>query len=115
LVGQDGTAYAGLEMLWTGQGSASIAVTATQGVADRVYNMLDAALDDLNGTLSKGRQTLGERNTDYQAEIERIEVRAERYRQQLVERFAAMETALAIAKSMMAQVQASVDAFSQGS
>lgn len=115
LVGRDGTAYEGLEMIWTGQGSASIGVTATQGVADRVYNMLDSALDDLHGTLSKGRQALGERNTDYRAEIEQIEARAERYRQQLVERFSAMETALSIAKSMLEQVRAQVGAFSQGS
>jgi flagellar hook-associated protein 2 len=113
LSGRDGTAYAGLEMIWTGQGNASIGVTATQGVADRVYNMLDSALDDLDGTLSQGRQALGERNTAYRAEIDRIEVRAERYRQQLVERFGAMETALAIAKSMMDQLRASVAAFSQ--
>jgi flagellar hook-associated protein 2 len=93
-------------MLWTGHGNATIGVTATQDVADRVYNMLEAALDDLDGTLSKGRQALGERNTDYRAEIERIEVRAERYRQQLVERFSAMETALSIAKSMLEQVWA---------
>lgn len=114
LVGREGTAYEGLEMLWVGRGDATVGVTATQGVADRVYNMLEAALDDVDGSLSKGRQDLGERNTDYRAEIDRIEARSERYRQQLVERFGAMETALAIAKSMLEQVRAQVSAFSQG-
>lgn len=113
LVGRDGTAYAGLELLWTGRGSATIDVTATQGVADRLHNLLEAALDDVDGTLTRATENLGERSTDHRAEIERIEARAERYRQQLIERFGAMEAALAVAKSMLEQVRASVAAYSQ--
>lgn len=113
LVGRAGTAYAGLEMLWTGQGSATIAVTATQGVADRLYNFLEGAVDEVQGTLTQAVDDLGERNADYRAEIEQIEARAARYREQLIERFGAMETALALARSMLEQVRAQVDAFSQ--
>jgi flagellar hook-associated protein 2 len=69
-------------------------------VADRLYNLLDAAADDLNGSLTRASDDLGQRNADYRTEIGRVGERAERYRQQLVERFGAMETALSIAKSM---------------
>jgi flagellar hook-associated protein 2 len=113
LTGRAGTAYAGLQMLWVGRGSATIDVTATQGVADRLYNILDAAADDLNGSLTRATDDLGQRNVDYRAEIDRIGERAERYRQRLIERFGAMETALSLAKSMLQQVQVSIAAFSR--
>jgi flagellar hook-associated protein 2 len=113
LKGRSGTAYAGLEMLWTGQGSASIDVTATQGIADRLYNFLDGAVDEFQGTLTQAADDLEQRNSSYQTEIEQIEVRTERYREQLIERFGAMETALSLAKSMLEQVRAQMSAFSQ--
>jgi flagellar hook-associated protein 2 len=113
LTGRAGTAYAGLQMLWVGRGGASIDVTATQGVADRLYNILDAAADDLNGSLTRAADDLAQRNVDYRAEIGRIGERAERYRQRLIERFGAMETALSLAKSMLQQVQVSIAAFSR--
>jgi len=43
ITGRDGTAYEGLVLLWSGTGSTSITATATQGIADRLYNTLDAA------------------------------------------------------------------------
>lgn len=115
LTGRAGTAYAGLELLWTGKGSTNIDVTATQGVADRLYNLIDGAVDEFQGMLTKAVDDLGERNTDYRAEIEQVETRAERYRQQLIERFGAMETALSLSKAMLEQIRVSVAAYTQGS
>lgn len=111
--GRAGTAYAGLEMIWTGRGNDTIDVTATQGVADKLYNLIGQATDEFEGTLTRAADDVSQRNSDYRAEIEKIEARAERYREQLVERFGAMEAALSLAKAMLDQVRATVAAFSQ--
>jgi flagellar hook-associated protein 2 len=113
IVDRDGTAYAGLQMLWTGRGSIVINVTATQGVADKLYNVLEGMTDDFNGTSTKAVDDLAQRNTAYQSEIERIDASVERYRQQLIDRFGTMETALSLAKAMLDQVRATVAAYDQ--
>jgi hypothetical protein len=46
-------------------------------------------------------------------QIERIEARALQARQLLIERFAAMETALSLANTMLTQVRAQMDAINQ--
>jgi flagellar hook-associated protein 2 len=102
-------------MLWTGRGTTDIEVTATQGVADKLYGLLDGLTDEFKGSLTEVVEDLAQRNTDYQAEIERIDAGVERYRQQLIDRFGAMETALSLAKSMLEQVRATVAAYSQDS
>lgn len=106
LIGPQGSAYAGLEMIWAGRGTETITVEATQGVADKLFNLLDETVDVDNGTLRKASDTLTDRNTDYAAEIERVDQRVERYREQLYLKFQAMETAMSLAQSMLEQVKA---------
>jgi hypothetical protein len=60
--------------------------------------------------LSRADSALTDATGRYRKEIVRIDQRVEDYRAQLVERFAAMEAALALAKSMLQQVQAAADA-----
>lgn len=108
--GVDGTAYEGLEFIWTGSGSTSINVTATQGVAEKLYNYIDGVIDDVDGTLTSASDALEDANTEFTDEIAFIEERAETFRQSLIERFAAMEAALALADSMLQQVRAQTDA-----
>ena len=111
--GADGTAFAGLEMVWTGHGSTSIDVSATQGVADKLYNYIGGVTDEFQGSLTKASDDLGQRDTDYQTEIDRINQQADSYRQQLVDKYAAMETALSLANSMLEQVKATVAGWTQ--
>lgn len=93
-------------MIWVGKGSESIDVTATQGVADRIFNNLDRVLGDGDGSLTKVADALDRQSADFQKEIGRIDERADRLREQLVAKFTALEAAMATAKALLDQVKA---------
>ena len=112
--GAAGTAYEGLELIWIGSGSASIDVTATQGLADRAFNYLDEVLDKVDGSIAGAVGDLEGRNTDYQSQMERIEARATEERERLIQRFTQMETAMSLAQTMMDQIRAQMDAWAGG-
>jgi len=113
--GADGTAYEGLELLWVGEGSQSIDVKATQGVADRVYNSLSEELDPNAGAIARTLEDLEDRNGRHERQIERIEDRALTHRDRLIEKFTAMEAALSTANAAIEQIRAQVDAWSSNS
>jgi flagellar hook-associated protein 2 len=108
--GADGTPFEGLEFLWTGQGSTVIDVEVSQGIADRVFNFVGPATDTLNGSITQAIDSLKDINGNYSQQIERIEERAFRARELLLERFTAMEAAMSLANTMLAQIRAQIDA-----
>ncbi|MEK0083383.1 flagellar filament capping protein FliD [Benzoatithermus flavus] len=108
--GRAGTAYEGLELVWVGKGSTSIDVRISTGVADRLFNALDDALDELDGPIGHAIADLAATNEAYRKQIAAIDQRAEAMRARLVARYSAMETALSLAETMMRQVQAQMDA-----
>jgi flagellar hook-associated protein 2 len=110
ITGADGTAYEGLKLIWAGQGDASIGMQVSQGVADRLHNALDEALDLFDGPVQRAIDGLGEANRGYAEQVERIEARAAAARERLIERFTAMEAALSVANAMLAQVRTQMDA-----
>ena len=86
--GAPGTAYEGLKLIWTGQGSATIDLAVSQGLADQLYNAIDEALDRSTAR-SSGRSTeIETTNEGFARQIERIEERASRARELLIERLA---------------------------
>ena len=108
--GKDGTDHEGLELLWAGSGSTSIEVGVSQGIADKLFNFLDQNLDPFEGSLQTAIDGLEDQNDSYTVQIARIDERAERARDHLVERFAAMEAALSIANTLLSQIRTQVDA-----
>lgn len=110
LRGPAGSAYDGLELIWTGRGSASIDVTATRGIAERLHTALEAMLDEVDGELAVASEGLETQNQRHRADIERITARAEDYQQRLIAKFAAMESALALSKAMLQQLRTATDA-----
>ncbi|HEX6014442.1 MAG TPA: flagellar filament capping protein FliD, partial [Geminicoccaceae bacterium] len=110
IAGAEGTAYEGLKLIWTGRGDAAIDMRVSQGVADRLHNALDEALDLFDGPVQRAIDELGEANRGYAEQVERIEARAAAARERLIERFTAMEAALSVANAMLAQVRAQMDA-----
>jgi flagellar hook-associated protein 2 len=113
--GAPGTAYEGLKLIWTGRGSATIDLTVSQGLADRLYNTIDAALDQIDGPIQRSQADIEAANQDYARQIERIDERATRARELLIERLSAMESALSLANTMLTQVRAQMDAMNQSS
>ena len=110
--GVAGTPYEGLKLIWTGHGDASIDLSVSQGVGDRLYNAIDQALDLFDGPVQQAIDRLGAASTSYTQQIERIEERATRARERMVERLAAMESALGLANTMLSQLRAQMDAMS---
>lgn len=110
IIGPEGTELAGLELAWVGQGSTTISLEVSQGIADRVYNLLDSALASGTGSVARASEELGAMNEDYREEIARIEERAERARSRLIEQLTGMEAALGLANTMLTQIRAQMDA-----
>jgi flagellar hook-associated protein 2 len=110
LVGRDGTAYAGLELIWSGKGSTTIAATATRGVAEQLFTSLDAVLDETDGSLAAVTDSLATQNRSLALQVERIDARVADFRARLVERFAAMETAMSMAQALLQQVRTTTEA-----
>ena len=108
--GAAGTPFEGLELIWTGQGSTTIDAKVSQGIADRVFNFTGPSTDKLGGSITQAIDSLKDQNTNWSKQIERIEDRALRARDLLIERFTAMEAALSMADMMMNQIRAQVDA-----
>jgi flagellar hook-associated protein 2 len=108
ITGRAGTAYAGLQLSWVGSGSTTIAVTASQGIADRMFGELDKALDATDGRLAAEMGEIETSSIKAQEEIARINERAERHREQLIVKFSALEAALAQSRSMLQQIRAAL-------
>ena len=108
--GANGTPFEGLEFLWTGKGSTTIDVEVSQGIADRVFNFVGPTTDTLNGSITQAIDSLKDINGNYSKQIERIEDRALRARDLLLERFTAMEAAMSLANTMLTQIRAQIDA-----
>ncbi|MCS6879163.1 MAG: flagellar filament capping protein FliD [Geminicoccaceae bacterium] len=109
--GVAGTPYEGLELAWVGRGSQSIEVSFTQGLADRLFNLLDPLADAANGAIAKEKAALESDRSRLEQEIARIDERVERYRAQLYEKFAKLEQTLALTKTLLQQVEAQARAF----
>lgn len=108
--GVAGTPYEGLELAWVGKGPATIAIAARPGIADRLFNAVDDALNEAGGPLQRAIDDLGGLSETYRRQIATIDERAEAARERLIARFTAMETALALANAMMEQVRAQMNA-----
>ena len=109
--GGAGTPYAGLKLIWTGHGDATIDVAVSQGVADRLYNALDEALASDNGPLEQAMAHVRAENAANARQIARIDDRATAARERLIARFTAMESALSAANAMLEQIRSQMDAY----
>lgn len=110
----EGSAYEGLSFFWSGTGSETVAVSTSQGIADRLYNRIEQVIDPLGGELETAIDAIEGITEDYNDDILRINERAESARDLLIEKFTAMEAALSLANSMLEQVKAQSRAWSGG-
>ncbi len=110
LVGKAGTAFEGLKLVYTGAAAGeTVNVTGvSQGIADRLYNRIEE-INDLDGPINQEVVSLDNRNVELEEEVLRIQQRAEDYRIALIERFAALEAALAATNSLSDQIQSIAD------
>ncbi|MDX6750795.1 flagellar filament capping protein FliD [Geminicoccaceae bacterium 1502E] len=106
LVGREGTAYEGLSMMWSGSGSTTIDVATSRGVGEKLFDLLDSTIAAGSGRLSQAIDSIAGQNERHVSEITRIDERVADYRENLIQRFAAMEQAMSLAESMIQQIRA---------
>lgn len=110
LTGPDDTAIEGLVVLYTDPGDAVVNMNLTQGLADRFYNLMDAALDEEDGIVASEIQSIDDRNEQLEEDIARIDELVENYRSTLLEQFSALEAAIASVNSILQLLDAQADA-----
>jgi flagellar hook-associated protein 2 len=92
----------GLRLIYSGDGNASSTATlnTSKGIGAQIFFELDSLLKDETGTLSQEVTALETQNTSYQDKIDRIDERLASQRENLMDRFINMETALARMKNI---------------
>ncbi|MCE2927329.1 MAG: flagellar filament capping protein FliD [Rickettsiales bacterium] len=110
LEGPKGSAFEGLVLVYAGTTSSNIAVTATQGVADRIYNITDEVLKDDVGALEVEIDNIKTADEKLEQDIKRIDEQVERLRQELVAKFSALEQAISRVNTLLQSIDANQQA-----
>lgn len=110
LTGPDGTAIAGLVVLYTDPGDATVNMDVTQGISDRFFNLMQNALDEDEGLVATEISSLNDRNARIEKDIEQIDEMIESYRESLLERFSALEAAISSVNSILQLLDAQAEA-----
>lgn len=100
LTGAQGTDVEGLTLSYDGSEIGSVgSITFSRGIAGAVARVGETLLGTGDGSIQAVIDSLDRRTVQLNERIERLEVRLERRREDLVRRFAALESALARAQS----------------
>ncbi len=106
IVGAAGTEYEGITFVFVGTESQTVNVSFSQGLSDQLYNIVDNYTNTTDGIVQEKIDRYGTLNNTMQTKADRIKERAESYRDQLIEKYSAMEAAISSANSLLKQVQA---------
>jgi flagellar capping protein FliD len=105
----------GLQVLYTGTSSANgIQLELSVGVGAKLYDTVDAMLDETSGLIANEVDSLQGQNDLGQDRIDRLQARLDREHDRLLERFAAMETALTNMNQLLESLRQQIDASSSG-
>lgn len=106
LVGPDGSAIKGLQMIFAGATASTGSIHISQGIGDRMFNALDNATNTTNGTLTNAVAAITTKTSGYTDEISKIDDQVATYRDQLVDKFSKLESALASINTILQQLDA---------
>ena len=106
LKGTAGTPLEGLVMVYGTALSASIEVTATQGIADKLYNISNDAAKLDTGPIANELATLKSSDARLNDQIAKITQQVADYRNQLLEKFGALEQALSRVNTLLQSLDA---------
>lgn len=100
----------GLQIFYTGTASASdIQLDVSVGIGANLYHTLDALVDQTSGLITNEIDALEGQNETSEVRVENLNERLEREREHLLERFAAMETALATMNRLLDSLRQQID------
>jgi flagellar hook-associated protein 2 len=112
LRGLSGTIYEGMSMAYTrdtsdaGAAAQDITITTTTGIAERLYQRLDDYINASDGLITEEVISLTAQSEDYSDQILTLESRLSVYQAKLIEKYSAMEQAIAQAEAMASQLEA---------
>ncbi|MDJ0951701.1 MAG: flagellar filament capping protein FliD [Alphaproteobacteria bacterium] len=107
----DATGAAGLKIIYTGNVSASnINLDFSTGVASSLFFEIDRVLDETTGDLELEVDNLNQLNDLAETRIDEMLERLEFQREQLLERFVAMEAALVTMNNTLETIRQQIDA-----
>jgi flagellar hook-associated protein 2 len=110
LKGVAGTVLEGLTLIYSSPADATINVTISQGIGDRLYNALEKTVNTTTGTVTRELESIEDSNTRFGEEITRIDVQVERYRETLLDKFSTLEAALARSNQLLQLLDAQAQA-----
>lgn len=101
----------GLQLLYNGDAPASgIQLDVSVGVGAQIQAAASRLLDSESGTIGGQIDTLTDQNDRAQTRVESMDERIERQRENLLARFAAMESALASMNTLLESIRGQIDA-----
>jgi flagellar hook-associated protein 2 len=106
IIGVDGTDYEGMSFVFSGKSSQSIAVSVSQGLADRMWQAVETIADEYDGTLTQTVSDLEDANDDLADRVTAIQINAESYRAYLLDKYARIEAKLAEAQALLDLLEA---------
>ncbi|RXT51553.1 flagellar hook protein FliD [Bradyrhizobium betae] len=105
IIGNAGTAYAGMAFTYSGSASQSIAVTSTSGIATQLYQ-LAKTYSSSSGALQTLITNLTDRDNDLQQKVDDIESAASAYKAQLQTQYAQYQAAIESANNTLDYLKA---------
>ncbi|MEA1651986.1 flagellar filament capping protein FliD [Nitrospirillum sp. BR 11164] len=115
IIGNDGTPYAGMTLVYLGSQSQTVSVSTNSGLADLIYNTSDSAGDTDSGTLQNQIDTLTDYDTDLTSKADDIRSQAEAYGTQLATYYAQLEAQAQTAATLLKTLKAYSDASNSSS
>ncbi|MGF1631425.1 MAG: flagellar filament capping protein FliD [Kiloniellaceae bacterium] len=112
LIGLAGTAYDGMTLAYNrdttdaGAAAKDITITTTTGIAERLYQRLDNYIKAGGGLISEEVIRLTSQNESFVENIATLEARLANFQAMLIEKYSAMERAIARAQAMGDQLEA---------
>lgn len=110
LKGKAGTVLEGLVLVYASTADSTANVKATQGIADKLYNIAEPALKTETGSIAIELQSLKDADTRLSDNIAKINAEVETYRQQLLDKFSRLEQAISSINTLLASLAANDDA-----
>ena len=120
ITGPAGTPFAGLQMVYTGNGTDTVDVSMSQGIADKMYNAVNGMLNGITasgssstsstGIIDAAIQSLTDQDTKLQDSITTINDQVATYRTQLLTKFSQLEASISAANQLLALLSAQSNA-----
>jgi flagellar hook-associated protein 2 len=100
ITGLAGTAYEGLQFAFTGSQSESIAVSTSQGIADKLYQISSQADDTASGTIQSLIDSIKSQDDDLQSRATTLQTSANTYYNRLLDYYGRLESRISEANQM---------------